>query len=201
MSGNLSARCCVSSYSPFLDSFLVPTHHLRTNEITPVFRKPPTPPLLKVNTDDSIIGAHASCGGIFWDHLGTFLDAFTCNLCGCSIFNAKILGYIWALEYATQNGWWNIMFESDSTGALLVFKNYSLVSISYWNRWHYALPLGVQIMSSHIFCEGNCCAYELVNMGHLVRGSVSLNESRVLVWSPYLCLCVCVCVFEISGIR
>jgi uncharacterized protein with PQ loop repeat len=65
MSGNLSAGCCLSSDSPFLDSFLVSAHRLRTNEIKPVFRKPPTPPLLKVNTDDSITGAHASCGGIF----------------------------------------------------------------------------------------------------------------------------------------
>lgn len=68
------------------------------------------------------------------------------------------------------------MFKSDSTSALLIFKNSSLVSISYRNRWHYAIRLGVQIMSSHILCEGNCCAYKLANMGHLVRGSVSLND-------------------------
>jgi len=31
--------------------------------------------------------------------------------------------------------------------------------------WHNARSLGVQVISSHIYREGNCCADKLANMG------------------------------------
>jgi len=70
-----------------------------------------------------VFGSNAACGGIFWDHLEIFLRTFSCNLCVNSMFNSEVLGYIYALEYAALNGWGNIWLESDSTSALLSFKN------------------------------------------------------------------------------
>jgi len=50
--------------------------------------KAPTAPWVKVNMDDSVSDSNGACGGLFRDHLGTFLGAFTCNLGQCSIFDA-----------------------------------------------------------------------------------------------------------------
>jgi len=84
------------------------------------------------------------------------------------VFNSEVLGYIYALEYAALNGWGNIWLESDSTSALLTFKNDPLVPISLQNRWHNALRLDVQVISSHIYREGNGCADKFANMGHSI---------------------------------
>jgi len=83
--------------------------------------------------------------------------------------------YILALKYAAQDGWTNIWLESDSSSALHVFKNISLVHILLRNRWHNARTLNVQVISSHIFREGNTCADRLANLGHSVVGEVWLS--------------------------
>lgn len=84
---------------------------------------------MKVNTDGLVVGNHAILG----------LD---------TVFSSEIQGFIFALEFAAQNGWNNIGLESDSSSALAVFKTPSLVLIR--NRWHNACRLGVQVISSHI---------------------------------------------------
>jgi len=100
MSGSLSTGKCIASYAPLLDLFLVPHHHRRIREVVTVCWKAPTAPSVKVNTDGSVIGDHGACGGLFRDHLVTFLGAFTCNLGSCSVFTAEVHGFIQALEYA-----------------------------------------------------------------------------------------------------
>ena len=120
-------------------------------------------------------GPYDACGGLFHDHLGTFLGAFTCNLGRCSVFDAEVSGYSLALEYAAQHGWTNIWLESDSSSTLQVFKNISLVPILLRNRWHNAHTLNVHVISSHIFREGNTCADRLANLGHSVVGEVWLS--------------------------
>jgi len=56
--------------------------------IIPVFWKAPTCRCVKANTDGSLVGSLASCGGIFRDHLGTFLGCFASNLAEVSVFEA-----------------------------------------------------------------------------------------------------------------
>lgn len=107
-------------------------------EIVTVCWKPPTAPWVKVNTDGSVSASNGACGGLFRNHLGTFLGAFTCNLGRCSVFEAEVFGYILAIEFAAHHGWSNLWLESDSSSALLVFKNVSLVPIHLRNRWHNA---------------------------------------------------------------
>ncbi|KEH15785.1 hypothetical protein MTR_0553s0050 [Medicago truncatula] len=43
------------------------------------------------------------------------------------------------------------------------------------NRWHNARRLGVQVIASHIFREGNCCADKLASLGHSSVGQVWLD--------------------------
>ena len=117
--------------------------------------KPPTSLWLKVNMDGSVVGSHAAYGGIFRDHLDTFLEAFSCNIGSASVFDSEVLCYILALEYAAHNGWSNVWLESDLTSVLIIFKNDALVPISLRNRWHNVIHFGVQIIFLHIFREDN----------------------------------------------
>jgi len=126
MNGNLSNGKSLLSYRSFLDFFTVPAHHRQISDIIHVIWKVCSPPWLKVNTDGSIIGNQAACGGLFRDHLGSLLGTFTCNLGTNSVFNSEVMGYTIALEFTAQKRWIHIWFESDSTSALMVFNNISL---------------------------------------------------------------------------
>ena len=127
---------------------------------------------MKVNTDGSVIGGLAACGDIFWDSLGTYLGVFSCNIGIALVFHAEIHAFILAMEHVANHGWRNIWLESDSTSALMTFSNSSLALWLLRNRWHNARGLGVQVTSSHIFCEGNGCADKLADMDHAIQGSV-----------------------------
>ena len=138
--------------------------------------KTPTAPWLKVNTNGSVIDGFAACGGLFRDNLGTFRGAFYRNVGAQFVFYAEVHGIISAIEFAARNGWRNIWLESDSTSALLIFSNSALVPILLRNRWHNARNLGIQIISSHIFREGNCCADKLATLGHSIVGEIWLDN-------------------------
>jgi hypothetical protein len=92
-----------------------------------------------------------------------------------NMFCRCFLGIIFAIEFAARKGWRNIWLESDSTSALLIFSNSLLVPIMLRNRWHNAHNLGIQVFSSHIYREGNCCADKLANLGHSLVGAVWLD--------------------------
>jgi len=51
-----------------------------------------------------------------------------------------------------------------------------LVPILLRNRWHNARNLGIQVISSHIFREGNCCADKLAALGHSIVGEIWLDN-------------------------
>jgi len=65
----------------------------------------------------------------------------------------------------------------------MIFSNSLLVPIMLRNRWHNARQLGIHVISSHIFPEGNCCANKLASMGHSSVGVVWLdtlpNDARL----------------------
>lgn len=91
-------------------------------------------------------------------------------------FMLRFLDFFFANEYAAWEGWRNICLESDSTSALLIFSNALLVPIMLRNIWHNGRNLGIQVISSHIFREGNSCANKLANLGHSMNGSVWLDS-------------------------
>ena len=172
MSGNLSVGKCVASDTALLDAFSISPHNRQFRDIILVSWKAPSAPWFKVNTDGSVVGSSGACGGLFRDHSGAFLGAYACNIGNSSVFFAEVYGYILAMEYAANHGWRNIWLESDSTSALAVFKNTSLVPVLLRNRWHNACNQGIQVICSHIFREGNCCADLLANMGHSLHDSM-----------------------------
>ncbi|XP_039682998.1 uncharacterized protein [Medicago truncatula] len=105
LSGSTSKGKCMTSDYSFLDSFMVPHHNRRTKDMLLVLWKAPSSPWLKVNTDGSVLGGHAACGGIFRDYLGTFRGAFCCNIGIQSVFYSEVLGFIIAIEFAACKGW------------------------------------------------------------------------------------------------
>ena len=175
ISGKASMGKCLHTDSALLDSFAVLAHYRTVKEIIHVIWKAPTSPWLKVNIDGSVLDGHAACRGLFRDSRGTFLGAFVCNISSASVFHSEVLAFILAIEHVAHHGWRNVWLESDSNSALLIFWNPSLVPLLLRNRWHNACILGIQIISSHIFREGNCCADRLANMGHVILSSIWLD--------------------------
>jgi len=64
--------------------------------------KPPTINWAKVNSNGFALGLHASCRGIFCDHRSTPMGCFASNLGVMAFFEAKITGFILAMEFALQ---------------------------------------------------------------------------------------------------
>jgi len=116
---------------------------------------------MKVNTDGSVLGNHASCSGIFHDHHGTFVGCFSSNLGSFSVFESGLLGFIHAMEIAYNKGWMNLWIEGDSKSTLLVFRNHDLVPWKLRNRWANCVNYDIQLLLSHVFCEGNTCAVQI----------------------------------------
>jgi hypothetical protein len=88
-----------------------------------VLWKAPSSPWLKVDTDASVLTGYAICGGLFRDSRGSFLGAFSCNIGVASVFHSEVFAFILAMEHAALHGWRNVLLESDSTSALLIFSN------------------------------------------------------------------------------
>jgi len=171
-SGNISTGKCIASNANILDAFSVSPHNRRVSDILLVVWKAPSTPWIKVNTDGSLIGSHAACGGLFHDHLGSLLGAFVCNIGHSTVFYAEVYAFLLALEYGAQHGWRNFWLESDSTSALMVFTHWNLVPVLLRNRWFNACNRGIQVIMSHIFREGNGCVDSLANLGHSIQGNV-----------------------------
>jgi len=53
------------------------------------------------------------------------------------------------------------------------------------NIWHNARRLGVQVISSHIFREGNCCADKLAYLGHSIVGAIWLDNLPTDLWLDF----------------
>ena len=68
---------------------------------------------MKANTDGSVIGSNSSCGGLFRDHTGAFLGAFSSNISVGTVFEAKLTGLMLAIEYAASQNWSRLWLESD----------------------------------------------------------------------------------------
>jgi hypothetical protein len=104
LSGNISVGKCITSDAKLLDTFSISPHNRRVRDILLVSLKAPSAPWIKVNTNGSVIGTHAACGGLFRDHIGTLLGAFSCNIELSTVFNAEVQAFLLALKYAAHNG-------------------------------------------------------------------------------------------------
>jgi hypothetical protein len=152
-----------------LDRFLISPSFRRFKDIEMIVWKSPTLPYIKVNTDGSLRNANAACEGIFRDQSSAFMGGFSANLCDCSVFEAEIMGFIISMEMAARHHWRFIWIEADSTSAILTFTKPSLVLIRWRNCWHNCFSHGMQVLSSHIFCEGMVAQTSLRVMVTLLR--------------------------------
>lgn len=124
------------------------------------------------HTDGSLIGGHASCGGIFRDHKGSFLSCFADNLGQFSVLEAELHGFIIAMEFVVHHHWHHLWLEGDSSSALSALKNPKVIPFRLRNRQHNCLYRGLQVIASHIYREGNRCADNLANDGHSIHNVV-----------------------------
>jgi len=154
-----------------LDRFNIAPSYRRFKDIVMVLRKSPSLPYIKVNTDGSLRNISAACGGIFRDQTGAFMGGFSAFLGNISVLEAEIMSFILAMEMAAKHNWRYIWIEGNSTSALLVFSKPSLVPIRWRNRWHNCF-IGMHILSSHIYREGNGCADKLAGFGHSITDTV-----------------------------
>ena len=156
LSGMLSNSNCINLDVVVFNKFLIPPSFRRVKDIALVVWKPPTISWVKANTDGSGIYHNASCGGIFRDFRGTFLGCFASNVGRGSVFDAEILGLIFAMEFVAKHNWNRLWLECDSTSVVHAFKNPDVVPIRLRNRWHNCFQHGMMVLCSHIFQEGNC---------------------------------------------
>ena len=103
MSGMHSNGNCISLDIVVLNKLLIPPSYRHVKDIVLVVWKPPTITWVKANTDGSVIDHNASCGGIFRDFRGTFLGCFASNVGRGSVFEAELLGFFFAMEFAAKH--------------------------------------------------------------------------------------------------
>ncbi|GAU46013.1 hypothetical protein TSUD_401350 [Trifolium subterraneum] len=132
--------------------------------------KAPCDRFLKVNTDGSLISATSACGAIFRDKHGTYFGSFSCKINCQSVLHAELMAIILAIEQALERGWLHLWVESDSQVAIQASKNFSIVPWDLRNRWSNCFSHNMQLLFSHVFREGNCCADKLANHGHNITG-------------------------------
>jgi hypothetical protein len=175
MSGHASnGHCLPSTYDiSLLDRFHISPYFRRFKDIEMIIWKPPTHPYIKVNTNGSLRNASAAWGGIFRDQFGTFMGGFSANLGTFSVMEAKIMGFIIAMEMAAIQQWHFLWIKGESISALLAFSKPSLIPIRWRNRCSNCLYHGLQVLSSHIFHEGNGCADKLASHGHMITDTVA----------------------------
>jgi hypothetical protein len=145
-------------------------HRLTTATSTKlVLWKSPIFGWMKANTNGSVTNVSAACGGLFRDHTARFSGCFAQRLSanhGLSVIHTEIMALIIAIEIAHSKNWNFLWLESDSKTALLAFDNIDIVLWDLRNRWLNCLACGVTLQWSHIYREGNSCAYRIANLGH-----------------------------------
>jgi ribonuclease HI len=139
---------------------------------------------VKCNTDGASRGSPgaSACGGLFRNHLGEFIGAFSANIGIATSLHAEICAAIFAIDFAMARGWTNLWLECDSLLLIQAFSNIQLVPWKLKTKWTNCLSYIRQFRFrySHIYREGNTCADRLANAGFFVDG---------VVWWDYLPSC------------
>ncbi|PNY13739.1 ribonuclease H [Trifolium pratense] len=172
----------VTTSAPWLDGYssssLMEKQVLSNFQVTPklrnapqiklVLRKTPSFGWIKANTDGSVLGNLAACGGLFRNHSSDHMGSYAQPLGTVSILHAELMAIILAIEFAAAHSWYNLLIESDSKVALSAFVNPDVVPWDLRNRWSNCSSLGLVIFHSHIYREGNICADRLASHGHTI---------------------------------
>ena len=154
---------------------LIILHNLRIKgrppdgpSIIPVKWNLPPSGWIKVNIDGAARGSpgKAGCGGIFRTCRGFIKGCFSLFLGTRLAFEAEIMGFILAIEFAYKFKWKNLWVETDSTYIVALFKD-STISMPWElrNRWSRAIRYANELKTHifHIFREGNEAADKLAS--------------------------------------
>jgi hypothetical protein len=133
---------------------------------------PPSPGWIKCNTDGAANSTTSAAGGIFRDSLANFLSCFTENMGGGSAFHSELSVILRETEIAFQRGWKNMWIETDSSLAVMAFKNDSAIPCDPRNRWKNCkcLLYCMNFMITHVYRDGNKCADKLASIGLDLHG-------------------------------
>ncbi|XP_061341360.1 uncharacterized protein LOC133287715 [Gastrolobium bilobum] len=85
--------------------------------------KAPAQGFLKLNVDGASLDSRAACGGLLRDCKGSWISGFSAFVGFCSPLQAELWAILKGLIFASNNGWKNIMLESDSLQAISLFTN------------------------------------------------------------------------------
>jgi len=78
------------------------------------------------------------------------------------------------MEFAVHHHWHYLWLEGDSYSALSTFKNPKVIPFRFKKCWHNCLHIGLEVIASHIYHEGNGRANKLANHGCSLVGDVTL---------------------------
>lgn len=130
------------------------------------------PPLCgwnKCNSDGATRGLprHAASGGIFRDTSAAILGCFDSYIGITNSFVAELEGAMLAIEIAHNEGWNHLWLECESLLVVSAFSSFNLVPWKIRNRWRNCMHLcnSMNFRVSHIYKEGNSCAYRLAAYG------------------------------------
>lgn len=148
----------------------------RAPKVIEVNWHPPIIDCVKINTDGAWKSSSqkAGCGGVFRDHRGNFMGAYSSNLDIPSSIAAEVMAVIKAIQLAWLRDWKHIWLEVDSKVVLSYFHSPSIVPWQLKVEWENCLHLlsQMQFKVSHIYREGNHVADALANHGTTITGFV-----------------------------
>jgi len=87
-----------------------------------------------------------------------------------TVYEAELTGLMLPTEYAAQHNWYKLWLESDSSSVVHALKK-----------------IGLMVICSNIYMEGNCCADTMATLGpdvtattwfHTMPASLSVNFAR-----------------------
>ncbi|CAN1245063.1 Putative ribonuclease H protein At1g65750 [Linum grandiflorum] len=124
-----------------------------------------------VNTDGSVLqpGSRAAGGGVIHDSQGRVLKAFAANFGSCSITRAELRGAIHGLSLAWDLGYRKVYFQMDSSCALAFLLGDPPDDARHGSCIREARQLlnrDWEVITSHIYREGNTVADLLAHHGH-----------------------------------
>ena len=131
---------------------------------------------IKLNIDGFALGSPGlgGCGGIFRTSRGFTKASFSWGLGVCFAFEAELMGFVIAIEKASEWNWSNLWVETDSTYLVHLFNSgVGRIPWRFRNRWLRAVKMAsnMNVTISHIYREGNCVADKLAS-----RASSSQNQ-------------------------
>lgn len=120
----------------------------------------------------------SACGGIARDSDGRFLGAFVHFLGVSNSLIFELSGAMLVIEFVYEKGWQKTWLKSDSITVVQAFNPPFKAPWKIRIRWVNCVNIiaNMPFVTSHIFREGNSCAYSLANTGLTITNYSNFNS-------------------------